>query len=86
MPRSAQPGRGPEGEFLAGSRMLQRQLRRVQINARRRRAAVKRIPENRKTALRRVDPNLVCPPVNGSASTSWHQIHFCILHSSFCLP
>ena len=67
--------------------MVHRQLRRVQINAWRRRAAVKRVSENRKTAVRRVDPNLMRPPSQRLGfNLLAANLLFCILHSSFCLP
>src|ERR1039458_8982785 len=44
---------------LAGGRMREGNFRRVQENACRRGAAVKRVAENREAALRRVDADLV---------------------------
>ena len=52
---------GWRGQFhrLAGGRMIKLNLRRVQKHPHRRRAAVKRVAENREAAFRRVDADLV---------------------------
>ena len=42
--------------------MLQSQLRRVEINARCRRAAVKRVAQDRETHIGGMDPDLMRPP------------------------
>ena len=54
--------RRPENHVFAGFRMLERKFRRVQADARERRAAVQRVAENWETTLRRVNADLMRAP------------------------